>query len=215
MFHLLNLWNEEWTTGDKVSFDGNTRQIHIHAEVNELDVKADIYSAWKRWLQRHNNAAFLPAIRVVGGDLIGNGSQQTGDLYFLQNGWRIYIDHFVRINGIIYHDDNIEPFIIAPSGGVIATVSAIAQTVSTAVPVVTGDLSAVQSQLSTIQSSITDDQTSKLTAAQETMLMEIYSLMGLDPTKPLHVTGNARTAGEDISQVIDVDGEGNTTVTRT
>ena len=204
MIYLQNLWQTEWIIGDKVSFDGNNRRIHIHAEVTEANVKADIYSAWKRWVLRHNNAAFPPAIRVVGGDLIGDGGQQTGDLYFLQNGWRIYIDHFVRINGIIYHDDNIEPFIIAPGGGVIATVSAIAQTVETAVPVVTGNLADVQEAIANQPT---------LTSAQETMLREIYSLMGLDPTKPLVVAQNERTAGPDIEQNIDVV-DGITTVTR-
>ena len=44
-----------------------------------------------------------------------------------------------------------------------------------------------------------------LSLAQETMLIEIYKLMGLDPTKPLIVTQTNRTAGTDIEQEINVD----------
>ena len=40
-----------------------------------------------------------------------------------------------------------------------------------------------------------------LTPTQATMLIEIYALMGLDPTKPLVVTESGRTAGN-ISQAI-------------
>lgn len=40
-----------------------------------------------------------------------------------------------------------------------------------------------------------------LTEAQATMMLEMYELLGLDPTKPLVVTENSRTAG-DISQTI-------------
>lgn len=41
-----------------------------------------------------------------------------------------------------------------------------------------------------------------LTVGQATMLLEMYDLLGLDPTKPLVVTTTARTAGT-ISQTID------------
>jgi hypothetical protein len=34
-----------------------------------------------------------------------------------------------------------------------------------------------------------------LTTTQATMLLEMYELLGLDPTKPLVVTKTARTAG--------------------
>lgn len=47
-----------------------------------------------------------------------------------------------------------------------------------------------------------------LTPTQATMLLELYNIMGLDPTKPLVVTNTARTAG-DVIQTIDT----NTTTT--
>lgn len=52
-----------------------------------------------------------------------------------------------------------------------------------------------------------------LTPQQETMLLEIYRLMGLDPTKPLVVTQTNRSAGPEIMQTI-VGNESITTVTR-
>lgn len=51
-----------------------------------------------------------------------------------------------------------------------------------------------------------------LDSTQATMLLEIYRLYGLDPTRPLIVTANSRTAG-DISQNIQTDTV-QTTVTR-
>jgi len=52
-----------------------------------------------------------------------------------------------------------------------------------------------------------------LTPTQATMLMEIYDLLGLDPTKPLIVTPNARTVSTEISQSILQTGD-TVTVTR-
>lgn len=40
-----------------------------------------------------------------------------------------------------------------------------------------------------------ENQTSGLTSAQATMLLEMYQLLGLDPTRPLIVTQTQRTAG--------------------
>lgn len=56
-------------------------------------------------------------------------------------------------------------------------------------------------------------QTSGLTTNQSTMLLEIYELYGLDPTKPLIVTNTSRDVGVDISQTI-VSDANQTTVTR-
>jgi hypothetical protein len=52
-----------------------------------------------------------------------------------------------------------------------------------------------------------------LTASQATVLQEIYSIFGLDVTKPLVVTGNARTAGAGITQQI-VTNSNQTVITR-
>lgn len=53
-----------------------------------------------------------------------------------------------------------------------------------------------------------------LTSTQATMLLEIYRMYGLDPTRPLVVTDTNRSAGPEITQTIN-SGASITTVTRT
>lgn len=45
-----------------------------------------------------------------------------------------------------------------------------------------------------------------LSPQQETMLLEMYRLLGLDPTRPLVVSPSSRTAGSEISQSISASG---------
>jgi len=115
----------------KVTFDGPNKLIIINANVADLDIKTDVYSAWKRWVMRDNNAAYLAALRVTGGDPIGGG-QFTGDVYFLINNWRMFIDHTCMVTGVLYSDDYDSPWM--PAGGtniVTNKVSALTNTVST------------------------------------------------------------------------------------
>lgn len=53
-----------------------------------------------------------------------------------------------------------------------------------------------------------------LDSVQSLMLLEIYRLYGLDPTKPLIVSTTHRVAGNDIVQTISTDSDQTTTVTR-
>lgn len=131
----------------KVTFDGINRQIIVNEGVTELSVKSDIYSNWKEWMQVRDNAKYLPALRTTGGDPVP-GNQLTGDTYFLINDWQIVVNQLVRITGVLYHDNPaLEPFIINPGGGVIATVSSLAQTVETSTSSLTPEQEA---QLDTI-----------------------------------------------------------------
>lgn len=71
---------------------------------------------------------------------------------------------------------------------------------------------ALQSDVATIKSDVS--QILSLTNTQSNMILEIYRLYGLDPTRPLVVTETSRSAGAEIQQSI----TGNTvqtTVTRT
>lgn len=52
-----------------------------------------------------------------------------------------------------------------------------------------------------------------LDSTQATMLLELYRIMGLDPTKPLVVTTTSRSAGSEITQAISTNST-STTVTR-
>tara|TARA_R110000772_G_scaffold107301_2_gene209604 strand:+ start:5562 stop:6083 length:522 start_codon:yes stop_codon:yes gene_type:complete len=133
-------YNEFWSVYDpangqygnqKVAFDGLNKRIIVHEGITDIDVKQDIYSNWKEWMQVRDNAKYLPAIRTTGGDPT-SGGQFTGDTYFLINDWQIVINQLVQLNGILYHDNPaLSPYIINSGGGVIATVSSLSQSVST------------------------------------------------------------------------------------
>lgn len=123
-------FQEQWTLNQKVTFDGVTKIITIGSNITALDIKADVYSAWKEWLETYDNAKFLPAIRATGGDTISPG-KYTGDIYFLTNGWRILIDHACAITGVLYSDNYPSPYITdAESNLVTNTVSSLVQTVT-------------------------------------------------------------------------------------
>jgi hypothetical protein len=103
----------------KVSFDGVNKLIVVNPDSLSIDVKQDIYSAWKEWLLESDNIKFLSAVRVIGGDPIGGG-RYAGDIYFLKNGWRISVNHSCDIEGVLYSDDFPSPF-VAASGTQIVT----------------------------------------------------------------------------------------------
>lgn len=113
----------------KCTFDGSAKTITVLPAYDTISVKEDLYSAWKTWILDGNNFQYLPAIRVIGGDPIGPGIF-AGDIYFLMNGWTVIIDHEVTVNGTLYHDDGIEPFVLEPGGMVRSVVSSLVQSVS-------------------------------------------------------------------------------------
>jgi hypothetical protein len=126
--------------GHKVTFDGINKRIIVNEGVTEVDIKEDVYSDWKEWVQVRDNAKYEPALRTTGGDPAGSG-QFTGDFYFLINDWQIEVSALVKFTGIIYSDNpDLEPFVINPGGGVISTVSLLAQSVETS----SGSLTAEQ-----------------------------------------------------------------------
>lgn len=90
-----NYWNWDPVLGypnQKVVFDGPNRTIFVSEGVTELDVRIDLYSAWKEWVQYSlefpQSAVWLKAFSVVGGDPITD-TVDLGVTYFLENGWRI------------------------------------------------------------------------------------------------------------------------------
>lgn len=121
-------FKDEWELRSKVTFDGPNKKILVNKGVTSLDVKKDLYSMWKRWVQLYDYAKYLPAFRTIGGDPVGSG-QFAGDMYFLMNNWQIVVSENTLVNGILYHDNSISPFVILPGGGVTSTVSNLAQNV--------------------------------------------------------------------------------------
>lgn len=72
----------------KVIFDGPNKLIIIASGETEIDVKVDIYSNWKEWVEVRDNAKYLQALTAIGGDPI-TATTFVGSTFFLENGWRI------------------------------------------------------------------------------------------------------------------------------
>lgn len=90
----------------KCVFDGPNKLIIVSDGVTELDIKQDVYSDWKEWVQYGDNSKFVPAIRSTGGDPISGTTQFTGDVYFLINGWKLVVNLTkVAVTGVLYSDD--------------------------------------------------------------------------------------------------------------
>ncbi len=176
-----------------VTFNGTTKIIAINNGITSLDV-ADLYAWWKEWVL-DGNANFLPAMSAIGGDPIGSGLY-TGTTFFILNGWKIrpYAgNHTLLISGNVFGEDGAE--IITP---VLGSYTVGIQFRNTA----------------QAQGINTSSSPAGLTTAQEAKLLEIYALMGLDPTKPLVVSPSSRSAGDNISQTISKTGD-TVSVTRT
>lgn len=127
-------WSDVWTLYHKVTFDGENRLIIVNPNETSISVKRDIYSSWKEWVQQYDHAKFLPALRNIGGDPVGSGLF-AGDIYLLINNWQVIISERTNVNGVLYHDDAIDPYIVEEGGGVISTVSNLVQTTA---PVIDG-----------------------------------------------------------------------------
>lgn len=151
MFNLFYGNWDYWELRDKVTFDYYNLLIIVNEEVTELNIKEDVYSAWKRWMLVDQNAGrALPALRTVGGDPTISG-QFAGDIYFTINGWRIQFDpNKTALLGTIFSDDFASP-LVDKNGNLIqqSLVSSLVTGVVTRENVVTGDISSVPTQVRT------------------------------------------------------------------
>lgn len=131
---LLSLWTnywEDWLLYHKCIFDGENKLIIISPNATNIDIKRDIYSAWKQWVMLRDFSKYDPAIRNIGGDPIGGG-KFAGDLYFLINSWKVFVDHSVFFDGILFSDDGQPPIITSPDTYFVqSTVSNLAQSIQT------------------------------------------------------------------------------------
>lgn len=215
-------WGEEWALAEKVSFNGVTKRITVNSGVTALSIRDDVYSAWVRWLERDDNARFLPAMRYSGGDPIPGG--ETGVTFFTTNGWKLEYDpNVVAISGVLYSDNYATPYWSATDQPIYpATVAALVNSAVSYQNVVTGDLSSVPGSVwahatRTLTASL--DPTKEQIAAQVrtelaaelTRILEIAKLHGL--IDPLVVSQTQRSAGS-LVQTIATAPDGTTTVTR-
>lgn len=96
-----------------VSFDWVNKIIDILSPTTTIDVKWDIYSRRKDWVQTSDNAKYLQAIAVVWGDPLPWG-KFTPSFFFLENWWKVraYVSTdtiFLWVN--LYSRDGSNPFI--------------------------------------------------------------------------------------------------------
>lgn len=139
-----NFWTE-WELQEKVDFDGINKLIIVYPHVTTLDIREDVWSAWVRWhdMQDRGYDRFLLAMDRSGLETIPNG--QTGDYYFLKNGWKLLVDlSKVAITGVLYSRDYASPY-FTPDEVVQfpAQVSSVVNTVIQVENIVTGDLASV------------------------------------------------------------------------
>lgn len=120
-------WSEDWLLYHKVIFDGENKLIIVNPNEPVITVKEHIYSSWKEWMRLRDNAKFLPALRVSGGDPIGGGAA-TGDVYFTLNGWKVMLLDNCEITGTLFSDDYPSPYIVDADTKIVTNkVSAISQ----------------------------------------------------------------------------------------
>lgn len=174
-----------------------------------------IYAFWVDWVATGDNFKYLPAFRATGGDDLGGGISIPA-YYFLINGWRVRPmeqNHTLTVTGNLFVDGGGDPIVptlgtfnvlvknvvpvqaqaVSTSGGSGATLSEI-------------EGSAILAKEATVlsrasQASVDAISLGGLSENQATMILEMYELLGLDPTKPLIVTDTFRSAG-DITQTI-------------
>lgn len=217
---FYNQW-DYWNLYNKVTFDGPNKLIYINDEITEIDVKADIYSAWKEWVLvgGHINSKFQPAIRGTGGDPLGGGTFLDG-YFFLINGWKLVppkdnLTTDINITGNLYDEAGGNIF-ASPDPDIRLIRSTVSSRATRTITEVTASIAYPEGTIvtaslapGTVVTASLDPNTvvtASLTTAQETMLLEVYRLLGLDPTRPLVVSPTSRTAGPEISQSIAVAG---------
>jgi hypothetical protein len=209
------------------TFDGVNKLCILGIGSSSLDVQ-DMYSRWKEWVMEDENAKFLPFLDVVGGN-VTTGSNQISSYFFVLNGWKIRpreASHTLTVDGILNVDGGGDPFTntlgnwrvrivqIVPMQAETITIAGEGGTGTTGptaleiAAAVRDELSVELTHLSSLQNGL------GLDSVQATMLLEIYRLYGLDPTKPLIVSNTTRTvSGGGIVQQIATN-QTSTTVTR-
>lgn len=117
---------------EKVTFDSYNKIIFVNEGVTELNVKEDIYSAWKRFIltskQEPRASAFPEAISAIGGEPLTD-VLNVGTTFFLENNWRIQpfpsdTNYQLTVNGNLYtREAGGNPFFFAQGASIRLTLS--------------------------------------------------------------------------------------------
>lgn len=98
-----------------MTFDGTAKTITVPPGTVNIDVRADLYSAWKDWAASDDNLKFEAAFRTFGGDPTQAG-QFAPSYFFLANGWRVVVNGLeLAVSGNLYTDAGESPFIVTNS----------------------------------------------------------------------------------------------------
>jgi len=124
--------------------------------VTELDVKIDIYSAWKEWVlaspEYPTASTWKEAISAIGGEPL-NDTLNVGSTFFLENGWRIQPfasknPYILTVNGNIYtREAGGNPFLFAEGVSVNLTRSNIVDQVVATSSLSSGDLASIAAEV--------------------------------------------------------------------
>jgi hypothetical protein len=176
--------------------NGSTKTISLTSGTTLVSVR-DMWSRWVDWFLTSDNSKYVPAFVQVGGNDIDISQGTKIPIYiYLVNGWRIKpqeANHTLNIHdGILLVDGGGDPF-INTSGSFVVRVNY--QQPVQAITVSTGGGSG------------------GLSPQEQTMLLELYKIHGLELGTPVTVTQNSRQAGT-INQTITGDGVNNSTISR-
>lgn len=83
----------------------------------EIDVKRDLYSAWKRWCLEGNLGCAPKAFQAYGGKILPNGEHMESSFIIL-NRWRVQLTpgvYRLKVKGNLQAEDGQSPFEI-PEG---------------------------------------------------------------------------------------------------
>jgi len=140
----------------KVAWDGLNKIIYVAEGVTNLDVKEDIYSAWKEWVRGNvespNGAAWPRAISAIGGEPL-NDTLNVGATFFLENGWRIQpapskVPYILTVEGNIFtREAGGNPFLFAEGVSVNLTRSNIVDQVVATSTLSSGDREAIAAEV--------------------------------------------------------------------
>jgi len=145
-------WDPNQFPNQKVAFDAYEKIIYVNEGVRELDVKIDIYSAWKEWVLSSPEYP-LPswqkeAISAIGGEPL-NDTLNVGSTFFLENGWRIQPfpekeAYLLTVNGNLYtREVNENPFLFASGANIIITRSNLVDQLVASTSVTEADFAAI------------------------------------------------------------------------
>ena len=149
-------WDPNLYPNQKVAFDAFSKIIYVNEGVTVLDVKIDVYSAWKEWVINSPEYPLpswqLEAISAIGGEPL-NDTLNVGSTFFLENGWRIQPfasknPYVLTVNGNIYtREAGGNPFLFAEGVSVNLTRSNLVDQVVATSTLSSGDREAIANEV--------------------------------------------------------------------